>query len=75
MEQDIERQCYHALVSRICDAISDDHDTGDEFTTFSDEHSKARYLFMVDIDSTVFIANTGEEFGIEHVCQRGLYLA
>jgi hypothetical protein len=66
---DIDRQCYHALVAEICDALSDDHDTGDEFTTFSDEHSKARHLFTIDIDSTVFIANNGAEVGIEHIYQ------
>lgn len=66
---DIERQCYHALIGEICDALSDDHDTGDEFATFSDEHSKARYLFTIDIERPVFIANNGARVDIEPIYQ------
>lgn len=60
----VATECYHALVCEITDAIDGDHYTDDERPTYSDEHSKARYLFCVDVDSTCFIDSTGRTWDV-----------
>ena len=62
-------ECYHALVCEIVDAIDGDHYTDTDYPTFSDEHSKASYLFTIDLDSTCFIDNTGHTWDVPNFYQ------
>lgn len=62
--EQVATECYHALVCEITDAIDGDHYTDDERPTYSDEHSKARYLFCVDVDSSCFIDSDGHTWDV-----------
>ena len=64
ISEHVATECYHALVCEITDAIDGDHYTDDERPTYSDEHSKARYLFCVDVDSTCIIDSTGRTWDV-----------
>jgi len=58
----IQREAYSALIWEICDLLDHAHQTKTTYATFSDEHSKAVFLFDVDIDDGVFIDEDGHKW-------------